>query len=221
MLAEYDVAAWHATDAVMALNPPKGSTTGYIAKKSEAGWMVVFGRMNETRDKYLIVYQAKQEASPEEFKAIQEIPPQEDTSYFLVAGRALDVARQDFKGENRPYNASVLPAESGQLYVYIYPAQTTTGVYPLGGDARYLISSDGSTIVEKRQLHKTIQEVDLSKIPSGAKPAGHFHTHVLSDVPEDTDVFYVLSRSPRVPEYVATGKHVFSILVDGTIRIVK
>ncbi|MGA8283383.1 MAG: hypothetical protein WB796_01445, partial [Candidatus Sulfotelmatobacter sp.] len=43
MLAEYDVASWHATDVVQDLKPEKGSTRYYIARKSEAGWVVVFG----------------------------------------------------------------------------------------------------------------------------------------------------------------------------------
>ncbi len=47
-LAEYDVAAWHATDAVQDLKPEPGSTRYYIAKKGELGWVVAFGRLNET-----------------------------------------------------------------------------------------------------------------------------------------------------------------------------
>jgi hypothetical protein len=42
---------------------------------------------------------------------------------------------------------------------------------------------------------------------------------VLSDGPEDTDVFQVMSRQPRVPEYVGAGGHVFKIEVDGTITV--
>jgi hypothetical protein len=36
MLAEYDVAAWHATDVVHDLKPEKGSTRYYIAKKDDS-----------------------------------------------------------------------------------------------------------------------------------------------------------------------------------------
>src|SRR5271169_4218168 len=56
MLAEYDVAAWHATDVIQDLKPEKGSTRFYIAKKSDAGWVVVFGRLSDTHDKFLILY---------------------------------------------------------------------------------------------------------------------------------------------------------------------
>jgi hypothetical protein len=47
------------------------------------------------------------------------------------------------------------------------------------------------------------------------------HSHVLSDVPEDTDVFYVLTRKPSIPEFVGAGKRVFEIQVDGTIVLAK
>lgn len=99
------------------------------------------------------------------------------------------------------------------------PAQTKTGIYPLGGDVRYLITADGNAIVEKRQLHKTILENDPSSASKGSTPVAGFHTHVLSDVPEDTDVFYVLTRQPAQPEYIGTmNKKLYVISVDGTIR---
>ena len=221
MLAEFDVAGWHGTDAVLAGNPDMRGITGYLARKTAAGRVVVFGQLNDTRDKYLISYQAMQGATPQEFKAAQLIPPQEDTGFFCLAGKALDISKRDFRPEKRPYNTAVLPAESGQMYVYIYPAQTKTGVYPLGGDVRYLISADGSTIVEKRQLHKTILDFDYSEMSPATKTVSGFHTHILSDVPEDTDVFYVLTRKPSIPEFVGAGKRVYEIDVDGTIMLEK
>jgi hypothetical protein len=148
-------------------------------------------------------------------------PLQEDTSFYLVAARAIDTALHDFQGEKRPYNAAVLPALSNQLYVYVVPAQTENGVYPLGGDARYLISADGNAIVEKRQLHKNIIE-NRGEPPKGVTVSAGIHTHILSDVPEDTDVFYVLTRKPSIPEIVAVSKKkLYEISPDGTIRLGK
>jgi hypothetical protein len=37
LLAEYDAAAWHATDAVLATHPKEGTSKRYIAHKTEAG----------------------------------------------------------------------------------------------------------------------------------------------------------------------------------------
>lgn len=213
-LAEYDVAAWHATDAVLAMKPAEGSITRYVARKTDGGWIVVFGRFNDKRDKFLIAYEASQGASPTEFKVKKYDPPKETSDFYFFGAKAIEIVLADFKRENRPYNVAALPAKSGQLYVYILPAQTQEGVYPLGGDARYLISADGTRIIEKRQMHISIIEF----APSDQKVEAGFHTAVLDDIPEDTDVFHVLSRKPSIPEWIGTKKYIYRIEPDGTIR---
>jgi len=217
LLAEYDTASWHATDAVQALKPPPGVVGRYIAKKTGGEWVVAFGRLNPAGDRFLVAYEATQGDTLEVFTVKTFDPPREDTGFYLNAERAIRTVLADFPRENRPYNMSVLPANATQLYVYIYPGSTVDGMYLLGGDARYLTSNDGTAIVEKRQLHRSILEYpgadNTKKITAG------FHTHVLSDVPEDTDVMYVLTRKPAVPEYVRSrAKIIWVIQVDGTIR---
>ena len=142
-LAEYDVAAWHGSEAVIALRPAEGSVVRYIAKRSADVGPVAFGRLNETRDKFLISYEAIQGATPKEFKAAKLEPVKEDTGFFLFA--AGPSIRRWPTSRARPdhYNVAVLPAPSNQFYVYVVPAQTKHEVYPHGGDARYLISGDG------------------------------------------------------------------------------
>jgi hypothetical protein len=116
---------------------------------------------------------------------------------------------------NRPYNAYAIPSETGQLYVYLLPAQTENGVYPLGGDVRYTFTADGTSLVEKRQMHKSILEFATKK-----DTVSGYHTHVLSLTPEDSDVFYVLTRKPSIPEYVGTlDKRIYIVQTDGTILL--
>ncbi|MCY7347483.1 MAG: hypothetical protein LH614_14865, partial [Pyrinomonadaceae bacterium] len=43
-----------------------------------------------------------------------------------------------------------------------------------------------------------------------------YHTAILDDVPEDTDVFHVLAREPKIPELVVTSKYVYRVAEDGT-----
>lgn len=214
-LAEYDVATWYATDAVLAMKPAEGSVARYIAKKTDNKWTVVFGRFNEQRDRFLIVYEANQGANPKEFNVKKYDVPKEDAGFYLSAAKAIETALADFRGESRPYNVAIFPAKSNQMYVYVVPAQTEQNVYPLGGDARYLISSDGSKIIEKRQLHKAIIEFETTDNTEGG-----FHVAVLDDIPEDSDVFHVLSRKPSIPQWVATSKYVYRIEPDGTINYV-
>jgi hypothetical protein len=223
MLEEYDVASWHATDAVQDLTPEKGSTRYYIAKMAKSGWVVVFGRLNDAHDKFLAVYEATQGTRPEFFTTKKYDPPLESNGFYLSAAKAFDAALKDLGPVNRPYNAYAIPSETAQLYVYLLPASDKDGVYLLGGDARYTFSADGSTLLEKRQMHKTILEFNSNDKSSGIKKleAG-YHTHVLSNVPEDSDVFYVLSRKPSIPEYIGTmDKTIYIVQVDGTILIGK
>jgi hypothetical protein len=218
LLAAYDVAAWHASDAVQALPAEKARIGRYIARQSGDGWKVGFGKLNEAQDKFLLAYEANQGATPIEFTVSTFDPPKDDAGFYFAAAVAIDIALADFKGEKRPYNAAVLPADSGKLFVYIYPAQTKESVYPMGGDVRYLISPDGKTIIEKRQLHKSILENDYSN--KSIKVQAGYHTHVLSDVPEDTDIFYVLTRKPPVAEYVTSSKFMYQISPNGAITFV-
>jgi hypothetical protein len=221
LLAGYDQAAANATDAVQATHPPDGKVTRYIAHKTDAGWVVDFGRLNEEHDKFLVAYEAVQTGGP--FFHVSTLEPErEDTDFNLAADKAISLALKDFvAAEKRPYNVAVLPAGAEGLFVYLYPAQVKDGVYPYGGDARYLVSPDGSSIVTKRQLHKSVLESTPADLPKSTKPAAGYHSHVLSALPEDTDVFLVLSRQPRMPEYVGAGGHVFEIDTDGKIKITK
>ena len=215
-LAAYDQAAWHATDAVQMANPKTAQGQHYLAHVANGRWTVVFGSLNADKTKFLVSYEALQGEKPQSFSVRHDDPPKEDSDFFLFSARALEIAVTDFGQPARPYNSAVLPASQGQFYVYLYPAQIKAGLYPLGGDVRYLISGDGKQILEKRQLHKTIIETSPAK---GKKVVAGFHAHVLSEVPEDTDVLHVLEADPPLPEMVATPHFLYEIAADGAIRI--
>jgi hypothetical protein len=216
-MEEYDVASWHATDAVLALKPAEGSTRYYLARKGDSGWIVVFGKFNEARDRFLVVYEAVQRSGPEDFSVVKHDPPIEDAGFYLAAAKATEKALADFPLERPSYNTYVLPRPDGQLYVYLLPATSENGVYLLGGDIRYLFSAGGNTILARHPMHKTILTFN-----SDAKMVAGVHTHILTACPEDSDVFYVLSRKPSVPEMVVTGKHeMYLVLTDGVIERTK
>jgi hypothetical protein len=222
MLTEYDAAAWHSTDAVKALKAEEGKGGHYVARKVDSKWVVAYGRLNEARDKFLVTYEATAEETPEQFNVKKYDPPQEDDGFYLSGAKAIETALKVFAGEKRPYNAAVLPAKSGQLYVYIYPARTEADVYVLGGDVRYLISADGSTIQETRQMHKAILEYKdpfkSGQAKKGDKAELGVHNHILDDVPEDTDVFYTMTRKPWMPEMIITWEYTYMVSPDGTIK---
>jgi len=217
LLYEYDQAAWHASDAVQMANPKNVEGQRYIARKENGKWTVVFGKLNEDRSRFRISYEAEEQATLRQFAVRPEPADREDEGFFLYAARAIELAMKDFGAASRPYNVAVLPAPSEQLYVYLYPAQTKARVYPLGGDVRNLVSADGTKILEKRQMHKTIIENQPTK--GTKKVVAGYHTHVLSDLPEDTDVFHVLTQDPPLPEFVGTPHFTYQVKTDGTIQM--
>jgi hypothetical protein len=216
MLAAYDTAAWQATDAVMATHPKAEPSGRYIAHLTAAGWVVDFGRLNRAGDRFLVDYEATPDGT--KFLVKRFDPQREDVGWNLSAAKAVELVTKDFAPTTRPYNIAVLPEDAGSLYVYLYPAQVKAGVYPLGGDVRYRVSPDGSGITERRQMHKSIIE-SVSADPKMKVESG-CHSHVLSDVPEDTDVLLVLTRQPKVPEMVVTQTFMYTIATDGTITVV-
>ena len=219
-LAGYDAAAWHGTDAVQALHPVQAAVAGFIARRQAGGrWEVVFGRPSADADTFYIAYRALQDAAGDTVYAAEAVtPPRADTGYFARAARAIDLAAHDLGRVNRPYNPAIVPiAGSDEWLVYLVPAPTRFGYWPLGADVRYRVSADGRRLLEKRRLHNALIEYGPPPREKGKELAYGFHTAVLADRPEDTDVFLVLTRRPRVPEYIASATFYFRIDVDGRI----
>lgn len=218
-IAAYDAAAWHGTDAVLALRPVEERVRGYLARRRADGlWEVAFGRSSQNTDTFYVAYRAVQ-AGPESetYRASAVEPVEGDTGYLARAARALGVAVKDLGRVTRPYNGVVLPMpDSAGWYVYLMPAPTRAGYWPLGADTRYHLSTDGREIRDKRRLHNTVLEYGPPRA-DGARLEAGYHSAVLDDRPEDTDVFLVLSRKPQVPEYIISQSFYFRIDVDGRI----
>lgn len=213
-LAEYDQAAWHASDAVEALHPATETVPLYVARKTPTGWTVAWGYFDKNHTHFIITYEAKQGATPTEFNVIKHDPVIEDGDFYFHAASAMETALKDFNASphpERPYNISVLPTPSGEWHVYAIPGQQYSDILPYGGDLRYTVSVDGSKILDRRQMHKTVLEQNT---PAGVRPDFNYHSHILSDVPEDSDIFYAITRKTERGEWVATQKYVYEITPD-------
>ena len=144
---------------------------------------------------------ATQGTKPEFFTSKKFDPPLESADFYLYAAKAFETALKDLGPVGRPYNAYAIPSETGQLYVYLLPAPTDDRPHPLGGDVRYTFTADGVTLLEKRQMHKAILDFKYD-----SKTIAGYHVYVLNISPEDSDVFYVLTRQPAIPEYVGNAR---------------
>lgn len=217
LLAAYDRAAWHATDAVRARMATPVGIEGFLATQSTAGkWEVLFGRMNTARDTLFVAARATEGSAPDQFSVEIPVRPTVGSAVERAAFRAIRTAGDDLTASPRAfggtYNSYVLPQPDGKWLVYFLPGQRQAGVHLHGADYRYLVSADGGTIVDKLQMHRSVLNLHL---PDGA--IAGTHTVVIGNLPHDTDVFLVLSRKPVRPEIVVTEHFTYEIKTDGSI----
>jgi hypothetical protein len=214
LVAEYDQAAWHSTDALMALKPSRDLVQLYVARKIGDRWTVMWGRFDETKTRFLIVYEEQEGADPTQYKVITHDPPVQDSNLYWREARAHELAVGDFLSAPHAhfsYNLSVLPAESGDWYVYLIPGESVDGVLAYGGDERYTISADGGTILDKQTMHDSLTE-ELTDHPVVA-----VHTLEHGDAPTDSDVFYSMTLDAAAGNLVFTHDHAYRIGGDGSI----
>jgi hypothetical protein len=102
MLEDYDTASWRATDALLALKPAQGTVGRYIARKTDAGWVVVFGRFSEAKDAFWVVYEATQASSRQQFTVKTYDPPEKDIDFFYRAAGQLKFRYTTLNSKNGP-----------------------------------------------------------------------------------------------------------------------
>jgi hypothetical protein len=220
LLAQYDFVASVASDSLVARGITPGPRDTYVVQPtSDTTWQAVFGELSAAEDTFRIKVIARQRATnPAQFDLERYASLRADTGYVLRAARAIAAATRDFGAQSRPYNSAVIERTNGDLFVYLLPAQTRAGVFPLGGDVRYEFASDGRRLIAKRRLHNTIIEFTGRKLDGSTLVAG-MHSAVVDNIPEDTDVFHVLVRQPQIPEYVVSDEFVYRILPTGYIQL--
>lgn len=217
LLAAYDRAAWHATDAMLAALPNPAGVKGFLATQGADGrWRVLFGRLNAAGDTLFIVARAEQASTPDSFRVEVPAAPLLGDAAERAGFKALRTAGADLSAGPRAfpgtYNGYLLPEPDGAWLVYFLPGQQQPSVYLHGGDVRYRVSPDGGTILSKHPMHRAVMNLSVP-----AEAAAGMHTVVVEDLPQDSDVFLVLTRRPAKPEMVVTAHFTFQVQLDGTI----
>jgi hypothetical protein len=165
MLVEYDAAAWQATDAVMATHPKSEPSGRYIARQTEAGWVVDFGRLNGAGDKFLVDYEASQEGTKFLVKSFD--PEREDVGWNLAAAKGMETVTAEvkkakyvyyhctgYKGKcGLPYmKEEVLGKQLGDVLKNIYVPDPV-----LMNVVASIRSADGNSAAERRQATLSVE----------------------------------------------------------------
>ena len=120
LLAAYDVAAWHATDGILALKPTESDLNVSVALRApDARWTVLVGRVPATKDTFFIRYRATQGEADTAFIVQRYSEGQVLGGLELELAAAVLTAKEDFGDFQRPYNTYALPATPSGVWVYL------------------------------------------------------------------------------------------------------
>jgi hypothetical protein len=217
-LATYDGVAWRATDALLAGNSGMQGIEGFIARpRSPGSWDVLFGRLNASGDSLLLAATITEPvatgARQIAFHRPAVLGSDADRRAFLAMRTTAAVLASIPRPHPGTYNPYVIARDDGSWWVYFLPAQAQTNVYPHGGDFRFVVSASGATILERHQMHNAV--LQFPRMPDDVVAGAH--SVVTGHVPQDSDVFLVLTRKPARPELIATQFFHYQIAADGSI----
>lgn len=208
-----DVAAWVATDALMARfegAPPPGL----------AGWIVVpdgddlrvrfVAREGEVvRPGWDVVVRDGRAG------AVEIVDDGALSEQELARFRARQTAAQNIGrlrcGPNMNSVVADDPDSDGWL-VWLLTSTTDTNIVPMGGHYRFTVSADGLSVLSRDQLSNSCLPMAKTPPSPGAQTTSLFITQIVSQTPVETHVF--LSLQNRLPIYVGVGDKVFE--VNGT-----
>lgn len=217
----HDRAAWLATDAMLAdkrMRKLKASIGGWVTEPSAHGVRVIFvSKDTPSRRLYEIDVDEGERISEATLES-----PAPLAAEHLGQLRARDLAAaQSFMMCAKQYNVVVMPSSEGQR-VYLMPAFSELGVFPLGGYHLYEVDGAGEKILSSRTFSKgCMAHNDAPKgLPKGATPSAGMFTHLLD--PQPTEVHVFVSLYAKVPLMIMTidNKTIWSVK-KGDIELTK
>lgn len=208
-----DVAAWVATDALIAHlagAQPKG-IAGWIVTGDGPDRLVRFvTRDGETISAGWDVMVTAGRAGPVKVVTGQPLSDLEQARF-----RARQTAIEGIGPLRCSPNLNTVVADdpdSDGWLVWLLTATTDAKVVPMGGHYRFHISTDGREVLSRDQLSNTCVSMNLDPTGSQGPTAGLYVTQIVSSAPVETHVF--LSLQNRMPIYVIAGEKVFEVLGD-------
>lgn len=215
-----DVAAWVATDALIAhlgeAPPPPGSSGWIVVDEGDTQRVRFVRRDGGTlKAAFDIVVRDGRAGAVE---PVDDPLSANEKASFLARQTAIDnIGRLRC---SQSLNTVVLddPDSDGWL-VWLLTATTDADIVPVGGHYRFRISADGSTVLRRDMLSNSCLNVPRQSPDDQGRPVALGVSQIVSQGPVETHVF--LSLQNAMPIYVIAGNgEIFE--VDGTkIRAVE
>lgn len=219
---EYERLAWVASDLLMDRKPDKRDLGLWVEMVINQKRMIFFGRFKDASDSkekpegFAVVYgywapvgkpgevreldiEKEIRSSPDAFKELPEL------------AEAAALARKHPSSLGMGWNYSVFREADRTITAYLLPANSESGIVPIGGDFRLTITPDGTKVVKTVALHRSYLKMPINPpVPDKAKPEGGFHTHTLEeDLPPETDAAVLMLYGDTHPHYLLTRKGLF------------
>lgn len=211
-----DQAAWHATDALMALHPQAD-----LVKEGVRGW-IVEDRPNDELVRFIRMGDGGPEAaydiSNTSGKPAVSVPQDRKlTDAEKAQYAARDLATKSVTqrcGDN--YNTVVLkdPAGPGWL-AWALAASNNPNLVMAGGHHRLTVSADGTQVLQMDALSRSCAVLEKGPAPAGKTLAGVFTTQLVSNLPVETFVF--ISLGQNLPIFVGTPDRAVWRIANGKI----
>ena len=207
----HDVAAWVATDALIAHlagSPPPPGTSGWIVVDEGETQRVRFvrqvdGMLSSAFD--IIVRDGRAgDVKPVDI-------PLSDAEKAGVLARQTAISNIGRLRCSQQLNTVVLddPDSDGWL-VWLLTSTTDANIVPMGGHYRFRISADGSTVLRRDMLSNSCLNMPRAQPGDGGGPVGLVVSQIVSQGPVETHVF--LSLQNGMPIYVVAGDdHIFEV----------
>lgn len=222
MIYRYDQAAWHSTDALLALIKPADypDLRGWVVEPQDDDKLLVtyFGQRDGPR--YAIVRYVMQESTVVEGGLI---PKGEDASLSPLANRLIDARdaatarlaeeKLEFCTEGNPNTVILLPEGDGPVRVYIMSSAVTAGVFPLGGHYRFDIDPAGK-VVRWRPFLKTCMMIDTRPDEKMQRKAFFMVSHLLDPQPNEVH-YFVRYNLPIDMGIIMDDKDIWLLGIDG------
>jgi hypothetical protein len=201
----HDVAAWVATDALLAhldgAQPPPG-TSGWIVVEEDEGLKVRFVRDDAGTLKSAFDVPVREGRAGAVQVVDAPLPADQKARFLARQTAAANIGRLRC---SQRLNTVVLddPDSDGWL-VWLLTSTTDANIVPMGGHYRFRISADGSTVLRRDMLSNTCLNMPRQQTDDQGRPVALAVSQIVSRGPVETHVF--LSLQNRMPIYVIAGE---------------
>lgn len=216
LIAGYERASILSSDYLMGRQVDTNGVETWVALFEERMWVVYYGKLSKKEKQFKSVYVV---AIPHgKSKEVTMASPRKTSKDLLTFARAIKIAANEITEPQVPrYNPSVFREIDGTITVYFLPGNTQEGIVLIGGEYKVSVSSDGKRVLNSRKVHNSILRMQEHPADPDDKPAGGYHTHVLGDLPEETEVAVLRLHPTLAPHIIVGEKWTFGVDKEGKV----